>query len=47
MDKDKIKQFVALVGIFPSGSVYVYIENDQRNNWIETDYFYGEFGWKE
>ena len=36
-----------LVGIFPSGAVYVYIENDQRNNWIETDYFYGEFGWKE
>ena len=36
-----------LVGIFPSGAVYVYIENDKRNNWIETDYFYGEFGWKE
>ena len=36
-----------LVGIFPSGSVYVYIESDQRNSWIETDYFYGEFGWIE
>lgn len=36
-----------LVGIFPSGAVYVYIESDKRNNWIETDYFYGEFGWKE
>ena len=36
-----------LVGIFPSGSVYVYIESDQRNSWIEGNYFYGEFGWIE
>ena len=36
-----------LVGIFPSGAVYVYIETDKRDDWTETDYFYGEFGWKE
>src|SRR5699024_3961731 len=36
-----------LVGIFPSGSVYAYVETDQRNSWIETDYFYGEFSWVE
>ena len=43
----RINSGYGLVGIFPSGAVYVYIENDKRNNWIETDYFYGEFGWKE
>src|SRR5699024_11600644 len=36
-----------LIGIFPSGSVYAYVETDKRNDWTETDYFYGEFGWKE
>ena len=36
-----------LVGIFPSGAVYVYVETDKRDVWTETDYFYGEFGWKE
>ena len=36
-----------LVGIFPSGAVYVYIETNKRDDWKETDYFYGEFGWKE
>ena len=36
-----------LVGIFPSGSVYAYVETDKRDVWTETDYFYGEFGWKE
>ena len=36
-----------LVGIFPSGSVYVYVETDKRDVWTETDYFYGEISWKE
>ena len=36
-----------LVGIFPSGAVYVYIETDKRDVWTETDYFYGEISWKE
>ena len=36
-----------LIGIFPSGSVYAYVEADKRDDWTETDYFYGEFGWKE
>ena len=36
-----------LVGIFPSGSVYAYVEADKRDDWIDSDYFYGEFGWKE
>lgn len=36
-----------LIGIFPSGSVYAYVETDKRDVWTETDYFYGEFGWKE
>ena len=43
----RINSGYGLVGIFPSGAVYVYIETDKRDNWIETDYFYGEFGWKE
>ena len=36
-----------LVGIFPSGAVYVYIETDKRDSWVEGDYFYGEFSWVE
>ena len=36
-----------LVGLFPSGSLYVYIESDKRETWNETDYFYGEFSWVE
>ena len=36
-----------LIGIFPSGSVYAYVEADKRDVWTEMDYFYGEFGWKE
>ena len=36
-----------LVSVFPSGSVYAYIETDKRDGWKDVDYFYGEFGWKE
>lgn len=36
-----------LIGIFPSGSVYAYVETEQREGWTDDDYFYGEFGWKE
>ena len=36
-----------LIGVFPSGSVYAYVESNKRDDWTETDYFYGEFGWKE
>ena len=36
-----------LIGIFPSGSVYAYVETDKRDVWTETDYFYGEISWKE
>lgn len=38
-----------LVGIFPSGSVYVYIESSMRENWAKGDsyYFYGQFEWTE
>ena len=36
-----------LVSVFPSGSVYAYIETDKRDGWKDIDYFYGEFGWKE
>ncbi|MDN6162449.1 MAG: hypothetical protein L0I79_06720, partial [Atopostipes sp.] len=36
-----------LIGIFPSGSVYAYVESDKRDSWRDTDYFYGEIGWKE
>ena len=36
-----------LIGIFPSGSVYAYVESDKRGDWTETDYFYGEISWKE
>lgn len=45
-----INQGYGLVGIFPSGSVYVYIESDKRDGWDSTSesyYFYGEFSWKE
>ncbi|OEK70201.1 hypothetical protein AST01_04545 [Staphylococcus equorum] len=42
-----INKGYGLVGIFPSGSVYVYIETDKREIWNETDYFYGEFSWVE
>ena len=34
-----------LIGIFPSGSVYAYVEADKRDVWTETDYFYGEISW--
>ena len=36
-----------LVGIFPSGSVYAYVETDKRDGWKDIDYFYGEISWKE
>lgn len=36
-----------LVGLFPSGSLYVYVETDKREIWNENDYFYGEFSWVE
>ena len=36
-----------LIGVFPSGSVYAYVESDKRDVWTETDYFYGEISWKE
>ena len=36
-----------LVSVFPSGSVYAYVETDKRDGWKDIDYFYGEFGWKE
>ena len=45
-----INQGYGLVGIFPSGVVYVYIESDKRGSWDTTSrdyYFYGEFSWKE
>lgn len=45
-----INQGYGLVGVFPSGAVYVYIESDKRDGWVSTSrdyYFYGEFNWKE
>src|SRR5699024_6754190 len=45
-----INQGYGLVGVFPSGAVYVYIESDKRDSWDSTSqgyYFYGEFNWKE
>ncbi|MDW4263577.1 hypothetical protein QI085_10970 [Staphylococcus saprophyticus] len=45
-----INQGYGLVGVFPSGAVYVYIESDKRDSWDNTSqsyYFYGEFNWKE
>lgn len=45
-----INQGYGLVGIFPSGAVYVYIETDKRDAWDSTSqsyYFYGEFSFKE
>lgn len=38
-----------LVGIFPSGSMYVYIESSMRESWVNGDshYFYGQFEWTE
>lgn len=45
-----INQGYGLVGVFPSGAVYVYIESDKRDSWDTTSqsyYFYGEFNWKE
>lgn len=45
-----INQGYGLVGVFPSGAVYVYIESDKRDGWDTTSqdyYFYGEFNWKE
>ena len=45
-----INQGYGLVGVFPNGAVYVYIESDKRGGWDSTSqdyYFYGEFNWKE
>lgn len=42
-----INKGYGLVGLFPSGSLYVYVETDKRDIWNETDYFYGEFSWVE
>lgn len=42
-----INKGYGLVGLFPSGSLYVYVESDMRETWNETDYFYGEFSWVE
>lgn len=42
-----INKGYGLVGLFPSGSLYVYVESDKREIWNETDYFYGEFSWIE
>ncbi|MFK3833079.1 hypothetical protein [Staphylococcus saprophyticus] len=45
-----INQGYGLVGVFPNGAVYVYIESDKRDGWDSTSqdyYFYGEFSWKE
>ncbi|MGI2308951.1 hypothetical protein ACQ3HN_07200 [Staphylococcus cohnii] len=42
-----ISKGYGLVGIFPSGNMYVYVENDKRDVWSETDYFYGQFEWTE
>ena len=42
-----INKGYGLVGLFPSGSLYVYVETDKRDVWTDSDYFYGEFGWKE
>ena len=38
-----------LVGIFPSGSMHVYIESSMRESWVKGDshYFYGQFEWTE
>lgn len=42
-----INKGYGLVGLFPSGSLYVYVESDKRDTWNETDYFYGEISWIE
>ncbi|MEX5913867.1 hypothetical protein AB6G74_06195 [Staphylococcus ureilyticus] len=45
-----INKGYGLVGVFPSGSVYVYIESDKRSDWDSSSdsyYFYGEFSWEE
>lgn len=42
-----INKGYGLVGLFPNGSLYVYVESDKRETWNETDYFYGEFSWVE
>lgn len=39
-----------LVGIYPNGNMYVYIESDKRADWDSTSngfYFYGEISWVE
>ena len=39
-----------LVGIYPNGNMYVYIESDKRVDWDSTSngfYFYGEISWVE
>ncbi|WP_210126685.1 BppU family phage baseplate upper protein [Staphylococcus sp. GDY8P83P] len=42
-----ISKGYGLVSIFPNGNMYVYIETDKRGEWLETDYFYGQFEWTE
>lgn len=42
-----INKGYGLVGLFPSGSLYVYIESDKRDTWTDDDYFYGEISWIE
>lgn len=42
-----INKGYGLVGLFPSGALYVYVESDKRDVWSEIDYFYGEFSWVE
>ncbi|MEX6218541.1 hypothetical protein [Mammaliicoccus sciuri] len=39
-----------LIGIFPNGNVFAYIESDKRELWNSSSnnfYFYGEISWKE
>lgn len=42
-----INRGYGLIGIFPSGNMYAYIESDKRDGWIEDDYFYGQIEWTE
>lgn len=39
-----------LIGVFPNGNVFAYIESDKRELWNSSSndfYFYGEISWKE
>lgn len=42
-----INRGYGLIGIFPSGNMYAYIESDKRDGWIADDYFYGQIEWTE